>query len=73
MVEKGERKAAAILSRMKEIISNEPLARIDYVEIVDMEELDPLVRIEKEALAALAVFVGKARLIDNAILSLKDS
>ena len=73
MVEKGERKAAVIVNRMKEIISNEPLARIDYVEIVDMEELDPLVRIEKEALAALAVFVGKARLIDNAILSLKDS
>lgn len=72
MVEKGERKAAAILSRMKEIISNEPLARIDYVEIVDMEELDPLVRIEKEVLAAIAVFVGKARLIDNAILRIKE-
>jgi pantoate--beta-alanine ligase len=54
------------------MISQEPLAKMDYVEIVDMDNLDPVVRIEKETLAALAVFVGKARLIDNAILRPKE-
>jgi pantoate--beta-alanine ligase len=72
MVRKGERDAAAILDRVKEIIGKEPLARIDYIEIVDMEELKPITRIEKQALAALAIFVGKARLIDNTILSVKE-
>jgi len=72
MVEKGEMNVAAILSRMKEIISKEPQARIDYIEIVDMEELKPLARIEKQALAALAVFLGRARLIDNTILRIKE-
>lgn len=72
MVEKGEMNVAAILSRMKEIISKEPQARIDYIEIVDMEELKPLARMEKQALAALAVFLGRARLIDNTILRIKE-
>lgn len=72
MVERGERDSAAIVSRMREIISQEPLARVDYLEIVDMEELNPVARIEKEALAALAVFIGKTRLIDNSILRTKE-
>jgi len=54
------------------MIDREPLARIDYVEIVDMDNLDPVNNIEKEALAALAVFVGKVRLIDNTILRVKE-
>lgn len=72
MVEKGEEKSEAIIDRVKRMISQEPLAKMDYVEIVDMDNLDPVVRIEKETLAALAVFVGKARLIDNAILRPKE-
>jgi pantoate--beta-alanine ligase len=72
MVKKGERDAAAILNRMREIIGKEPLARIDYVEIVDMEELNPITRVEKRALAAVAIFFGKARLIDNTILRVKE-
>lgn len=72
MVEKGEERWEAIIGRVKEMISQEPLAKMDYVEIVDMDNLDPVVRIEKETLAALAVFVGKARLIDNAILRPKE-
>jgi len=72
MVEKGEKKSDVIIDRMKEMIGQEPLAKIDYVEIVDMDNLDPVVRIEKETLAALAVFVGKARLIDNVILRPKE-
>lgn len=72
MVENGERDADRIINRMREMIAREPLARIDYVEIVDRDNLDPVNSIEKEALAALAVFVGKVRLIDNAILRKKE-
>lgn len=68
MMEKGQRDSAAIIKEMKEIIGREPLVRIDYIEIVDMDNLNPVPRIEKEALAALAVFIGEVRLIDNTIL-----
>jgi pantoate--beta-alanine ligase len=72
MVENGERDAGQIIERMKEMIGREPLAQIDYVEIVDTENLDPVQKIEKKALAALAVFIGKVRLIDNTILQVKE-
>jgi pantoate--beta-alanine ligase len=72
MVKKGQRDPAAIIRGMKEIIGREPLARIEYLEIVEMDELNPVARIEKEVLAALAVFIGKVRLIDNTILRLKE-
>ncbi len=72
MMEKGQRDSAAIIKRMKEIIGLEPLVKIDYVEIVDMDNLDPVSRIEKEALAAIAAFIGKVRLIDNTILRAKE-
>lgn len=72
MVQNGERDSGQIVDRMKEMIGREPLVKIDYVEIVDMENLDPVQKIENKALAALAVFVGKVRLIDNAILQVKE-
>jgi pantoate--beta-alanine ligase len=72
MMEKGQRDSAAIIRTMKEIIGREPLARIEYLEIVEMDELKPITKIEKEALAALAVFIGKVRLIDNTILRPKE-
>jgi len=72
MVQNGERDSGQIIDRMKEMIGREPLAKIDYVEIVDMENLDPVQKIENKALAALVVFVGKVRLIDNAILQVKE-
>jgi pantoate--beta-alanine ligase len=68
MMEKGKRDSGEIIKEMKDIIGREPLAKIDYVEIVDTDSLDPVARIEKEALAAVAVFIGKVRLIDNTIL-----
>ncbi len=72
IVENGERDAGRVTNRIREMIGREPLARIDYVEIVDIANLDPVNNIEKEALAALAVFVGKVRLIDNTILRVKE-
>lgn len=72
IVMNGERDPEQIIGRMKEMIAAEPLAKIEYVEIVDIENLDPVRKIEKETLAALAVFVGKVRLIDNTILQVKE-
>jgi pantoate--beta-alanine ligase len=62
----------SIIRRMKEIIKGEPLARIDYIEIVDMDDLNPLTSIRKKALVALAVFIGKIRLIDNVIVHTRE-
>ncbi len=50
---------------MKKIIAAEPLARIDYIEIVDAEMLMPVTTAKEGDLVALAVYIGKTRLIDN--------
>ena len=65
---RGERRAGAILARMREIIEAEPLARIDYVAVVDDETLAPVEEIDRPVLVALAVFIGRTRLIDNIML-----
>lgn len=65
MVEKGERNAAVVLGKMVELISSEPLARIDYVSAVDGMTMLPVETLEKNVLVAMAVYVGKTRLIDN--------
>ncbi len=67
----GERKVAKISKAIIDTISSEPLAKIDYVEIVDLENLDALKIIEKNALIAIAVFIGSTRLIDNIIVEVK--
>lgn len=68
MVAKGIRKASAIEEEVKEMIRSKPFTAIDYVSVVDTEELTPLDVIEKRALLALSVTIGRARLIDNAVL-----
>ncbi|KPJ70073.1 pantoate--beta-alanine ligase [candidate division WOR-1 bacterium DG_54_3] len=72
MIKKGERKSSQIIQTIQQIINSEPMARMDYVEIVDLDNLDPLDKIEGEALIALAVYVGKIRLIDNMIVILEE-
>lgn len=61
----GERDAAAVRALMTDIIEAEPLARIDYVEVVDGATMQPTDRIGETALAAMAVYIGTTRLIDN--------
>lgn len=67
MVEAGEKSAAAVKAKMTALIQAEPLARIDYVEVVDWNNLQPVETIQGPILTAIAVFIGKTRLIDNFI------
>jgi pantoate--beta-alanine ligase len=70
--ENGESKAGNLTEIVRESIENEPLARIDYISLVDNETLEPIEKIsENEALLAVAVFFGKVRLIDNIVLRKK--
>ena len=72
LVEDGERDAATVLNAMKAIIEAEPLARIDYVKMVDFENIVQVEKIADEPiLCAMAVYVGKTRLIDNFIFDPK--
>ncbi len=64
----GERSADVLVRAIAGLVAAEPLARPDYIAVVDPETLDPLVRLEGPALVALAVFIGRTRLIDNVIL-----
>lgn len=61
----GERDAAKIRETIVAGISAEPLARIDYAEIVDAEDLKAVERADRPVLAAVAVYIGRTRLIDN--------
>lgn len=72
LFETGERKAASILARMREVIAEEPLARVDYIEIVDPDGLEAVETIDRDVLVALAVYVGKTRLIDNTVLRIRE-
>jgi pantoate--beta-alanine ligase len=60
--------AAKLKRAMRRIIMKNNLVRIDYAQIVHPQTLEPLKKVAGEAVAALAVFVGKTRLIDNIIL-----
>lgn len=61
----GERDVKAIRDAMVHMIAQQPLAKIDYVEFVDWEILQPIKKLKKPALIAVAVKFGKTRLIDN--------
>ena len=67
LVNSGVRESKAVLGEMTAIIEAEPLARIDYVSAVDGETMLPVEEIQKGALVAVAVYIGKTRLIDNFI------
>jgi pantoate--beta-alanine ligase len=64
----GERRGDVIRGQALAALATEPLARVEYVEIVDPETLQPLTRVETTARMALAVWIGDVRLIDNAPL-----
>jgi pantoate--beta-alanine ligase len=65
----GLRDAERIRAAVAAELAGTPSARIDYVELVDAETLAPLQEIEGPALLALAVYIGRTRLIDNIVLN----
>lgn len=67
LLEAGEKDAAKVIAAVREVIEKEPLAKIDYVELVDWNTLKPVNTVEDTVLMAIAVYIGKTRLIDNVI------
>ncbi|WP_099468280.1 pantoate--beta-alanine ligase [Konateibacter massiliensis] len=67
-IEAGEKSALKIKSHICDIIEKEPLAKIDYVELVSFDTIEPVEIIEGNVLVAIAVYIGKTRLIDNFIM-----
>ena len=70
LMEEGERDAKTILGTMRAIIEAEPLARIDYVEMVSWDGIKPVDVADSSVLVAMAVYIGKTRLIDNFIFEM---
>ena len=64
----GERSAATLISACKEVLAREQQVRLDYFEIVDPDTLDPIERIARKTLVAVAAYLGSTRLIDNLVL-----
>ncbi|MDR1123757.1 MAG: pantoate--beta-alanine ligase [Elusimicrobiota bacterium] len=67
MLEGGARSALKVEAAVRATINKEPLAKIDYVKIVDPQTMRPVRQINGAVLCAAAVFIGKTRLIDNFI------
>ncbi len=65
LVRQGETDCQTILSKMKAHIEQEPLAKIDYVKLVDAATMQQIPTLDRPALCAMAVYIGKTRLIDN--------
>ncbi|UCE49632.1 MAG: pantoate--beta-alanine ligase [Phycisphaerales bacterium] len=68
MIEAGEMDARKTLAEMKEILRRIPAAQIEYVNIVDAETLEDVKHVSGRILAAVAVHIGPARLIDNILV-----
>ena len=68
LVAGGNVDAVSVVNEMKAVINEEKLAKIDYVEAVSEETLEPVEKLSKGNLVAMAVYIGKTRLIDNFIV-----
>lgn len=69
-IENGENDSNKVIEIIKNYIISEPLAKIDYVEVVDLMSMEKVSLIEKSSLVAIAVVIGKTRLIDNFIIEM---
>jgi pantoate--beta-alanine ligase len=65
---RGVRDAMQLQTAMRRILEAEPLAQVDYAEIVSADTFEPVVRVARPCYAVLAVFIGKTRLIDNLLI-----
>lgn len=69
--ENGERESDVLRQTMMDVLSTEPLARVDYVSVaepVSLREFKGIIPVEQSALLSMAVFFGQTRLIDNVLL-----
>jgi pantoate--beta-alanine ligase len=71
LINKGERNPNKVMARMRNMISKQPLAKLEYIAVTDTKKLKPLRKIKGEILISLAARFGKARLIDNVKLRVK--
>jgi len=69
----GVRDALQLQTILRRKLDSEPLARVDYAEVVDAEGFEPVLRVNKPCYIVLAVFIGKTRLIDNLYIEPKAS
>lgn len=65
LIREGERDASRVVARVKDTIAGEPLARLDYAEVLEAGSLEPVSEVRGDTLVLLAVFIGRTRLIDN--------
>ncbi|KAA8831045.1 pantoate--beta-alanine ligase [Bifidobacterium tissieri] len=65
LAEAGEKNADVIKAKVREVLATEPLADPEYVEVVDLENVHPVATLDQPVLVAIAVRIGKTRLIDN--------
>ncbi len=65
----GETSTEKVLDLIRSVIANEPLARLDYAEAVHCDSMAPVQIVDEKTLFAIAVYIGKTRLIDNFIVS----
>ena len=65
LLEAGTTDTGRVLARIEEVLKSEPLARIDYVQAVDADTIEPVHKVSGNVLFAIAVYIGKTRLIDN--------
>lgn len=68
LIENGETDSKAVIKAITDSINTEQLAKIDYVDVVDFDTITPVDKIGKSVLVAIAVYIGKTRLIDNFII-----
>jgi pantoate--beta-alanine ligase len=68
MFKEGEIHAARLREEMKNVVLSVPEVHVDYLEVVDAETLEPLEKVDRRTLLAGALWLGKARLIDNIIV-----
>jgi pantoate--beta-alanine ligase len=66
--DRGEHEAARLAEAGKAVLAQEPSVRLDYLEIVDPDTLEPMNQVSQPVLVAVAAFVGETRLIDNVVL-----
>ena len=73
LAEQGETDAEKLVQTMTAVIEKEPLAKIDYVKVVDLKTMQQIKTLDRSFLAAIAVYIGTIRLIDNFMMEIPES